>query len=67
MLPGWYDESNPATDKKTDKTLSKEFGSFGSQFAKQQTMFDNIRGKKVEALWDAFRHRISITTSIRFL
>ncbi len=26
MLPGWYDESNPATDKKTDKTLSKEFG-----------------------------------------
>ena len=55
MLPGWYDESNPATDKKTDKTLSKEFGSFGSQFAKQQTMFDNIRGKKVEALWDAFQ------------
>ncbi len=54
FLPGWYDESNPKTDKKKDKTLSHEYGVLGSQFAKQQYMFDNIRGKKVEALYEAF-------------
>ena len=52
--PGWYDESNAKTDKKTDKLLTLEYGSMGSQFKKEQYMFDSIRGKKVEALFDAF-------------
>ncbi len=51
---GWYDESNSKTDKKKDKTLSHEYGSLGSQFKKEQHMFDDIRGKEVEALYEAF-------------
>lgn len=51
---GWYDESNSKTDKKKDKTLSHEYGSLGSQFKKQEHMFDSIRGKEVEALYEAF-------------
>ena len=52
--PGWYDESNPETDKDEDKLLTVEYGSMGSQFKKEQHMFDSIRGKEVEALYDAF-------------
>ena len=51
---GWYDESNPDTDKDEDKTLAHEYGSMGSQFKKQQYMFDSIRGEQVEALYEAF-------------
>lgn len=54
MKEGWFDESNPATDKKKDKTLSGVFGAFGSQFAKEETMFKAIRGKEIDELWDAF-------------
>lgn len=54
---GWYDESNPKTDKKEDKTLAHEYGSMGSQFKKEQHMFDNIRGEQVEALYQAFSEK----------
>lgn len=52
---GWYDESNPATDKDEDKTLAGVYGSMGSQFKKEQHMFDNIRGEVVEELYQAFQ------------
>lgn len=54
MKEGWYDESNAATDKKKDKTLSGQFGMFGSQFAKEESMFKAIRGKEIDELWDAY-------------
>ncbi len=51
---GWYDESNPETDKDEDKLLTLEYGSMGSTFKKQQYMFESIRGELTEQLYEEF-------------
>ena len=54
---GWYDESNPSTDKKVDKTLTGEFGGIGAPFIKEETMFKKIRGEEIDLLWEAYQNQ----------
>ena len=55
ILDGWYDESDPNSDKDTEKNFSTEYGSFSSQFAKEENMFNAIRGDVIEELWAAYQ------------
>lgn len=55
ILDGWYDESDPNSDKDTEKNFSTEYGSFSSQFVKEENMFNAIRGDVIEDLWDAYQ------------
>lgn len=57
ILDGWYDESDPNSDKDdpNTKNFQTEYGSLSSQFAKEENMFNAIRGNVIEELWAAYQ------------
>ena len=54
MNPGWYDDSNPQTDKKKDKTLGAEYGLSVSTFKQEDHMWNRLRGVQCDELYNAF-------------